>query len=271
MSSHSSTKRLTVPRVRSRKGAKPLVCLTAYTAPMARILDPLVDIILVGDSLGMVIYGLDNTIPVPLDYMINHGAAVSRGTSRAMVVVDLPFGSYEASFEQAFQSAARVMKETGCAAVKLEGGVSMAPTVKFLTERGIPVVGHIGLQPQHCQQLGGFKAQGRDRDDWEHIKKDAVGIEHAGAFAIVLEGIAEPLGVEITEMVSVPTIGIGASASCDGQILVTEDMLGLFAKTPTFVKKYAKMELVIAKAVADYASDVRDRQFPAEENTYSLR
>ena len=271
MSSHRSTKRLTVPRVRARKGAKPLVCLTAYTAPMARILDPLVDIILVGDSLGMVIYGLDTTLPVPLEYMINHGAAVARGTSRAMVVVDLPFGSYEASPEQAFQAAAQVMKETGCAAVKLEGGAPMASTVKFLTDRGIPVVGHVGLQPQHCQQLGGFKAQGRDLEDWDKIKQDALAIENAGAFAIVLEGIAEPLGVEITNLLSIPTIGIGASAACDGQILVTEDMLGLFARTPSFVKKYANMETVVAKAVADYASDVRERQFPSEDNTYSLR
>lgn len=270
--SHATRARgTTVAAIRARKGAEPLVCLTAYTAPMARILDPHCDLLLVGDSLGMVVYGLPSTLPVTLEMMLAHGAAVVRGGAHALVVVDLPFGSYQESEAQAFRSAARVMAETGCAAVKLEGGVALAPTIAFLTQRGVPVLGHIGLQPQSVHAYGGYAARGRVEVDAERILEDARAVAEAGAFAIVVEGVVEPLARRITEAVTVPTIGIGASAACDGQILVSEDALGLFETTPRFVKRYADLAGTIGGAVEAYAAEVRARRFPAPEQTYRLK
>ncbi|MEJ2116903.1 MAG: 3-methyl-2-oxobutanoate hydroxymethyltransferase, partial [Alphaproteobacteria bacterium] len=240
MSIHSQVKRLTAPDIRARKGGKePVVVLTAYHAHTARIIDPYVDVMLVGDSLGMVMHGYENTLPVPLDLMIMHGAAVVRGAQHALVVVDMPFGSYEESPAVAFRNAARVIKETGCGAIKLEGGVRTAETTRYLTERGIPVMAHVGLTPQSVNVMGGFKTQGRHRDEWAAIEADAAAVAEAGAFAVVLEGMAELLAAHITRQIDIPTIGIGASASCDGQILVLEDMLGLNPRVPKFVKKYA--------------------------------
>jgi len=236
MSAQADQKRLTAPDIRARKGGEPIVSLTSYHAHTARILDQYCDVILVGDSLGMVMHGLETTIPVTLDMMILQGLAVMRGSKRALVVVDMPFGSYEASKEQAFMSAARVMKETGCGAIKVEGGKRMAETIAFLVERGIPVMGHVGLTPQAINALGGFRAQGRDPADWEQFETDARAVADAGAFSVVLEAIAEPLAARITKDVAIPTIGIGASPSCDGQILVLEDMLGLSPRVPKFVK-----------------------------------
>ncbi|HVZ00273.1 MAG TPA: 3-methyl-2-oxobutanoate hydroxymethyltransferase, partial [Dongiaceae bacterium] len=228
--------RISVPDVVAHKGQVPIVCLTAYTAPMARMLDPHVDVLLVGDSLGMVLYGFDSTIPVTLDMMCQHGAAVVRGSTRALVVVDMPFGSYQESPAQAFRNAARIIKETGCQAVKLEGGRAMAPTVQFLVERGIPVVGHIGLMPQSINTMGGYRARGRGDSEAASVMNDAIAIAEAGAFAIVVEGVMEQLAEAITNRVTALTIGIGASASCDGQVLVSEDILGLFADfKPRFV------------------------------------
>ena len=227
MSAQQEIKRLTAPDIRARKGGEPIVSLTSYHAHTARLVDRYCDVILVGDSLGMVMHGLETTVPVTLDMMILQGQAVMRGSRRALVVIDMPFGSYEASKEQAFASCARVLKETYCGAVKLEGGRRMAETIAFLVERGIPVMGHVGLTPQSINTLGSFRAQGRDEADWEPIEADAMAVVDAGAFAVVLEAVAEPLGRRITAQVSIPTIGIGASAACDGQILVLEDMLGL--------------------------------------------
>lgn len=257
---------LTPPLVRARKGAaEPLVCLTAYTAPMARALDPHADILLVGDSVGMVLYGLPSTLPVDLPTMIRHGAAVTRAAARAMVIVDMPFGSYHESPAQAFRSAARVLKKTGCAAVKLEGGAEMAETVAFLSARGVPVMGHIGLMPQSVATMGGYKVQ-RDAD---RLLTDARALEAAGAFALVLEGVAEGAARAVTDGVGVPTIGIGASAACDGQILVTDDMLGLApGRGPKFVRRYAQLHEVIDAAAAQYASDVRARRFPWAGEVY---
>jgi 3-methyl-2-oxobutanoate hydroxymethyltransferase len=262
-------KRLTIPAIRKAKGKTPLVMLTAYTVRMAQLLDPHCDLLLVGDSLGQVIYGLPSTIPVTLEMMCAHGAAVVRGSYHAVVVIDMPFGSYEASPEQAFLSAARILKETGAAAVKLEGGEAMAPTVAFLSARGIPVMGHIGLTPQAVNQLGGYGARGRSDAERARIVADAKAIDEAGAFAIVIEGVVEPIAVEITNIVSCPTIGIGASGQCDGQVLVTEDMLGLFDRTARFVKRYADMAALVGEAAQSYASDVRDRSFPTAEQTYA--
>jgi 3-methyl-2-oxobutanoate hydroxymethyltransferase len=261
-------KRLTVPAVRARKGGEPLVMLTAYTVRMAQLLDPHCDILLVGDSLGQVIYGLPSTLPVSLDMMCAHGAAVVRGSWHAVVIVDMPFGSYEASPEAAFASASRVMKETGAAGIKLEGGVAMADTVAFLTRRGIPVMGHVGLTPQAVNMLGGHRVQGRDEAAAARVVEDARAIAEAGAFAIVVEGVVEPIGVKVTEAVACPTIGIGASAACDGQVLVAEDMLGLFERTPRFVKRYADMAALVGEAAGKYAAEVRARQFPGEEQLY---
>lgn len=270
MSTQSQVRRIGVPDIRARKGGEPIVSLTAYTAQMAGFLDPHVDFLLVGDSLGMVLYGFDSTLPVTLDMMIAHGAAVVRGSSRACVVVDLPFASYEASPEAAYTAAARVLAETGCAAVKLEGGVAMAETIAFLVARGIPVMAHIGLTPQSSNAFGGFRVQGRDDARAQAIRDDARAVTEAGAFAVVIEGVPEKLGREITEDIEIPTIGIGASPACDGQVLVTEDMVGLFgAFTPKFVKRYAELGTEVGDAAAAYASDVRARAFPAPEHCFA--
>ena len=254
------------------KGRPPIVGLTAYTAPVAGLLDPHVDFLLVGDSVGMVVYGFESTLPVTVGMMIAHGAAVMRGSARALVVVDLPFGSYQASQEQAFRTAARIMAETGCAAVKLEGGVELAETVQFLTSRGIPVMGHVGLMPQSVHAVGGFRVQGRGAEASERVAADAAAIAQAGAFSLVIEGTVEPVARAITEAVPVPTIGIGASPACDGQILVTDDVLGLFTQfKPRFVKRYAELAPLIDKAVAQYASEVRARSFPAPEHCFVVQ
>ncbi|HWU04050.1 MAG TPA: 3-methyl-2-oxobutanoate hydroxymethyltransferase [Novosphingobium sp.] len=268
-------KRLTVPALRQRKAdghtAQPIVMLTAYTARQAQLLDAHCDVLLVGDSLGQVIYGLPSSVPVTLDMMVNHGAAVVRGSWHSVVIVDMPFGTYEASPQQAFESAARLLKETGCAGVKLEGGEAMAETVAFLTQRGIPVVGHVGLTPQAVNVLGGYGARGRDQAEADKIIADARALDAAGAFAIVVEGVIEPIAVAMTQAVSCPVIGIGGSAQCDGQVLVAEDMLGLFDRVPRFVKRYADMAGLISEAAASYAAEVRERQFPGPEQTYQPR
>jgi 3-methyl-2-oxobutanoate hydroxymethyltransferase len=265
-------RRLTVPGIRANKTggitAEPLVMLTAYTARQAQLLDSHCDLLLVGDSLGQVIYGLPSTIPVTLEMMANHGAAVVRGSYHSVVVVDMPFGSYEASPEQAFESAAYLLKATGAAAVKLEGGAAMAPTVAFLNQRGIPVMGHVGLTPQAVNVLGGYGARGRSDAEAEKIVSDAIALDKAGAFAIVVEGVVEPIAIAATKAVSCPTIGIGASAQCDGQVLVTEDMLGMFERVPRFVKRYEDIAGVIDRTVARYAEEVRARSFPGEDQTY---
>ncbi|MGB5949940.1 MAG: 3-methyl-2-oxobutanoate hydroxymethyltransferase [Parvibaculum sp.] len=271
MSVQAKIKRITVPELRARKGGDPIVSLTSYHAHTARYIDPYVDMILVGDSLGMVMYGMETTLGVTLDMMIAHGAAVVRGTDRALVVVDMPFGSYEESPEVAFRNAVRIIKETGCTAVKLEGGKRLAPTIRYLIERGIPVVAHIGLTPQSIQVMGGFKTQGRVEEEWGAIEEDAAAVAEAGAFAVVLEGMAEPLAAKITSEIDIPTIGIGASPACDGQILVLEDMLGLSPKPPKFVKEFATLGAQIAGAAEAYAREVRARTFPAVENTYGMK
>jgi 3-methyl-2-oxobutanoate hydroxymethyltransferase len=270
MSTHSAIARRTVRDI--VKGETPSVWLTAYTTPFAKLMDPHVDALLVGDSLGMVLYGLPSTLAVTLDMMIAHGAAVMRGTTRALVLVDLPFGSYQASPEQAFHSAARIMAETGCGAVKLEGGVEMAPTVRFLAERGIPVCGHVGLMPQSVNTAGGFRAQGKDAAQAAKVAADAHAIAEAGAFALVIEGTVEPVARAITQDLAIPTIGIGASPACDGQILVTDDVVGLFGDfTPRFVKRYAEVAPTIGQAVAAYAEDVRARRFPGPEHCFGAK
>ncbi len=262
-------KRLTVPGVAARKGGTPLVMLTAYTARMAQLLDAHCDLLLVGDSLGQVIYGLDTTVRVTLDMMCAHGAAVVRGSYHSVVVIDLPFGTYESSPVQAFESAARVLSETGAAGVKLEGGEAMAPTVRFLVERGIPVIGHVGLTPQAINVLGGYGARGRSEAEAAKILADAKAIDAAGAFAMVVEGVVEPLGRAITEAVACPTIGIGASAACDGQVLVIDDLLGMFERTPRFVRRFDDFAGRIDTAAAAYAGAVRDRSFPGDAELYA--
>lgn len=271
MSVQEQIKRFTAPDIRARKGGEPIVMLTSYHAHTARLADKYCDVILVGDSLGMVMHGLETTVPVTLDMMILQGHAVMRGSARALVVVDMPFGSYEASKEQAFMSAARVMKETGCGAIKMEGGARMADTIRFLTERGVPVMAHVGLTPQSINTIGSFRAQGRDETDWAPIEQDAIAVSEAGAFSVVLEAIAEPLGARITKAVPIPTIGIGASVACDGQVLVMEDMLGLTPRVPKFVKRFGDLGPGIEKAMADYAAEVRARTFPAPEHTYPMK
>jgi 3-methyl-2-oxobutanoate hydroxymethyltransferase len=265
-------RRLNIPAIRKRKQdgvtAEPIVVLTAYTARQAQLLDAHCDLLLVGDSLGQVIYGLPSSVPVTLDTMAAHGAAVVRGSYHAAVVVDMPFGAYEASPEQAFASASRLLKETGCDAVKLEGGETMAETVSFLSQRGVPVMGHVGLTPQAVNVLGGYNARGRSDAEAQKIVSDAVALDRAGAFAVVVEGVVEPIAVEVTKAVSCPVIGIGGSAQCDGQVLVTEDMLGMFERVPRFVKRYAEISEVIADAAARFAADVRARTFPGVEQTY---
>lgn len=263
--------RLTSVDIAKRKGGEPVVALTAYHAHTAAILDEVVDFILVGDTLGMVMHGLKTTIPVTLDMMILQGKAVMRGTERALVVIDMPFGSYEESPEVAFRSAAQILKETGCGAVKLEGGAHIAETIRFLVDRGIPVMAHVGLTPQAVNTMGGFRIQGRDEEGARRVRDDAVAVSEAGAFAVVVEGVPEDLAEEITRAVPIPTIGIGASADCDGQILVLEDMLGLSPNIPKFVKRYGALGEHIREAVEAYAKDVRTRRFPSEEHVYKRR
>lgn len=262
--------RTTVPQIRARKGGEPIVVLTAYTAPMAGLLDPHCDVLLVGDSVGMVVHGLPNTVGVTMDMMVLHGQAVMRAAKHALVVVDMPFGSYEGAPETAYANAARIMKETLCQAVKVESGPAVAPTIQYLVERGIPVMGHVGLRPQAVNVDGGFKAKGRSDAEWARVLEEAKASAEAGAFAIVVEGVAAPLAAEITASVSVPTIGIGASEACDGQVLVVDDMLGLFDWTPKFVRRYADMKTLVSDAAATYAADVRARRFPAAAETYVL-
>lgn len=261
--------RITVPAIRARKGAEPIVCLTAYTTPMAQRLDPHCDLLLVGDSLGMVVYGMESTLAVTVDMMINHGKAVMRGSSNACVIVDLPFGSYQESKEQAFRTASRILAETGCAGVKLEGGAELADTIEFLSQRGIPVMAHIGLMPQQVNTMGGFKSQGRGEEAAARVIADAKAVAKAGAFSVVVEGTVEAVARLITAEIDIPTIGIGASVACDGQVLVTEDILGLFSDfTPKFVKRYADLGDQVSKAVESYASDVRNRQFPTDDHCF---
>jgi 3-methyl-2-oxobutanoate hydroxymethyltransferase len=263
--------RITVPAIRGLKGRQKIVCLTAYSAPVAALLDPHVDVLLVGDSVGMVVHGLPTPTAVTLEMMILHGQAVMRGSSRALVVVDLPFGSFEASPKQAFASSVRVMQETGCQAVKIEAGEVLAPTIAFLVQRGVPVMGHVGLRPQAVHSDGGFKAKGRTADERTRVLAEALAADAAGCFAIVVEGVAESLAGEITSQVAAPTIGIGASAACDGQILVSDDMLGLFERTPKFVRRYADMRSAVAGAAAQYAADVRAGAFPGDAEVYRFK
>ena len=264
----SPMKRLTVPRIRQRKGGEPLVMLTAYTVRMAQLMDPHCDMLLVGDSLGQVIYGLPHTVAVTMEMMAAHGAAVVRGSYHAAVIVDMPFGSYEASPEQAFINASRLLKETGAAGVKVEGGKVLAPTLEFLTSRGIPVMAHVGLTPQAVNILGGYGVRGKSPEEAKSIVEDAMAMSDAGAFAMVIEGVLEPIAIEITQKVACPTIGIGASAQCDGQVLVAEDMLGLFDRVPKFVKKFSNMGVSVEDAVREYAARVRDRSFPGPDQLY---
>ncbi len=279
MSIQSTIKRKTAPDIRARKNAEPIVMLTSYHAHTAALVDRYCDVILVGDSLGNVMHGFETTVPVTLEMMILQGHAVMRGSRQSLVVVDMPFGSYEASKEQAFHSAVRIMKETHCGAVKLEGGARMAETIAFLSQRGIPVMGHIGLTPQSINSLGSFRSQGRAEaeaiaagsSDIGPIQNDAIAVAEAGAFSIVVEAVAEPLARKITQSVAVPTIGIGASAACDGQVLVLEDMLGLSARTPKFVRKYGEIGPMIEAAIQGYADDVRSRAFPGPEHVYGLK
>ena len=268
---NDAVRRLTCPEITARKGGEPLVCLTAYTAPMAEILDPHCDVLLVGDSLGMVVHGMPNTVGVTLDMMILHGQAVMRTARHALVVIDMPFGSYEGAPQPAFENATRVLKETGAQAVKVESGPTVAETIAYLVRRGIPVMGHVGLRPQAVNVDGAFKAKGRTEDERTRVLAEAEATADAGAFSIVIEGVAESLAREITASVAVPTIGIGASSGCDGQILVTDDMLGMFEWTPRFVRRYADLRGDIGKAVGQWAADVKARTFPGEAEVYFAR
>lgn len=272
MSTPPRQKRLTPADITGLKGNRPIASLTAYTTPIARILDRHCDLLLVGDSLGMVLYGMDTTVGVTMDMMVAHGQAVMRGVSRACVIVDLPFGAYQESKEQAFRNAVRLMKETGCDGVKLEGGAEMAETVAFLVSRGVPVFGHIGLMPQQVNTSGGYRSKGHSEAEQDKIRRDAKAIDEAGAFAMVIEGTVEPLAREITTTVKAATIGIGASPACDGQILVSDDMLGLFNEfKPRFVKHYSQLAEVIEKAAEGYAAEVKERVFPGQEHTFQIR
>ena len=271
MSAQNSIRRMTAPQITARKGGEPIVCLTAYDAPTAALVDEYCDLILVGDSLGMVVHGLTSTVGVTLDMMIMHGQAVMRTAHRSLVVVDLPFGSYEDSVESAFKSASRMMMETGCQAVKIESGSYAAETISYLVERGIPVMSHVGLRPQSMNVLGGFRARGRSKEISDEIIENAISAAEAGSFAVVVEGVSEDLANRVTKAVDIPTIGIGASAQCDGQILVTPDMLGQFARVPKFVKKYGNQLEATRDAIAQYASDVKDRRFPGEANLYHFK
>jgi 3-methyl-2-oxobutanoate hydroxymethyltransferase len=261
--------RITIPELAARKGGEPIVVLTAYTAPIARLLDPHVDILLVGDSLGMVVYGLPSTLSVTLDMMIRHGRAVVAASDRPAVIVDMPFGSYQESPAQAFASAARMLADTGCDAVKLEGGVEMADTIAFLVRRGIPVMGHVGLTPQSVNAMGGYKPRGRDAAEAERILDDAKAVAQAGAFSLVIEGTIDSVARRITQSIAIPTIGIGAAPECDGQVLVIDDLLGLGGDfRPKFVRRYAELGPVIASAAASYSADVKARRFPGPEHVY---
>ena len=272
MSTVGHTKRTTPAAIETMKGTRPIVSRTAYTTPIARLLDPHCDLLLVGDSLGMVLYGMETTGGVTMEMMIAHGQAVMRGAKHACVIVDLPFGSYQESKEQAFRNAVRILKETGCDGVKLEGGEEMAETVSFLTSRGIPVFGHVGLMPQQVNTTGGYRSLGRSDKEAAKIRRDARAITEAGAFAIVIEGTVEPLAREITETIAIPTIGIGASPACDGQVLVSDDMLGLFNDfKPRFVKHFAELAPTVSKAAEDYAREVKERRFPGPEHTFQVK
>lgn len=271
MSQHTQTKRRMAPDITALKGVRPIVSLTAYHAHTAAIADKYCDFLLVGDSLGMVMHGHETTVPVPLELMIMHGRAVVRGARQSLVVVDMPFGTYEESPSVAFRNCAKVMKETDCGAVKLEGGRRMAETIRYLVDRGVPVMAHIGLTPQSINVLGGFKAQGRTRPEWEALEEDARLVSEAGAFAVVLEAIAAPLAERITAAVPIPTIGIGASAACDGQILVMEDMLGLSPRVPKFVKEFGSIGAAIERAIAGYAEEVRAGTFPTPDHSFAMR
>jgi len=271
MSEQQEIRRVTAPDILARKNGEPIVALTSYHAHTAGLLDRYVDVILVGDSLGMVMHGLETTLPVTLDMMILQGRAVMRGSKQALVVVDMPFGSYEESPQQAFRNCARVLKETHCGAIKLEGGVRMAETIRFLTERGVPVMAHVGMTPQSINTLGSFRAQGRDEADWGKFLDDAHAVAEAGAFSVVIEAVAEPLARRITEEIAIPTIGIGASPACDGQILVLEDMLGLSQRVPKFVKRYGELAGQIEASIRSYADEVRSRKFPGPEHVYGLK
>jgi 3-methyl-2-oxobutanoate hydroxymethyltransferase len=261
-------RRVSAPDIAARKGGEPIVCLTAYTAPVAALLDEVCDLLLVGDSVGMVLHGLPNTVGVTLEMMILHGQAVMRASRKAMVVIDMPFGSYEAGPETAYANAARVLKETGAQGVKLESGPTVAQTIAYLVMRGVPVMGHVGLRPQAVLAQGGFRAKGRTADERLAVLAEAEAAADAGAFAVVVEGVAEDLAREVTERLAVPTIGIGAGAACDGQVLVVDDMLGLFDWTPKFVRRYADLRAVVGDAARAYAEDVRARRFPAAAETY---
>lgn len=271
MSTHTSTSKITTTKIQAMKGRGQIVSLTAYTKPMAALMDPYVDLIVVGDSTGMVAYGFDSTLPVTLDMMILHGAAVVRGAERACVVIDMPFATYQESKEQAYRNCARVLIETGAQAVKLEGGMELVETVDFMVQRGIPVMAHIGLRPQHANVMGGFKAQARTEQTTELLIKEALAYQQAGAFSLLVEGVFEAAARRVTEAVAIPTIGIGASPACDGQVLVTEDMLGLFTDfTPKFAKQYVNLSSTIAKVFAEFETDVRSGKFPADEHCFGM-
>ena len=268
MSATSPVRSVLPPDIRARKGTTPLVVLTAYSTPVARLVDPHCDIVLVGDSVGMVVHGLPSTLGVTMEMMILHGRAVVRGAQKAMPVIDMPFGSYEESPQQAFRNASRLMAETGAPAVKIEGGVHMAETIAFLTARGVPVMAHVGLTPQSVNTLGGYKVVGR-AEEAEKVMADARAVEDAGAFSVVLEKVPEGLAARITQGLAIPTIGIGAGVHCDGQVLVVDDMLGLFTDfRPKFVKRYAELGKAADEAIAAYAADVRSRAFPAAEHSF---
>lgn len=272
MSTHLSKDKISTTHIRSMKGPGKIVSLTAYSKSMAEMMDEFVDLIIVGDSTGMVVYGLDSTLPVTLDMMIAHGAAVVRGAKRACIVVDMPFATYQESKEIAYRNAARVLIETGAQAIKLEGGLEMIETVEFLVARGIPVMPHIGLKPQHANTLGGFKAQGKTSSTADRLIEEAKSFEKAGAFSILIEGVYKNVAEKITAAVQIPTIGIGASPHCDGQVLVTEDMLGLFSDyTPKFAKKYLNLRTQIKEVFSEYEKDVRNGNFPAEEHCFGTK
>lgn len=272
MSATTRVRRKTITAIRAMKGQQKIVCLTAYTTPMARMLDAHCDLLLVGDSLGMVLYGLETTVSVTLDMMIAHGQAVMRGASQACVIVDMPFGSYQESKEQAYRNAVRILQETGCDGIKLEGGAELAETIHFLSSRGVPVLAHVGLMPQMVNTSGGFRALGHSDEEAAKIVADADAVAAAGAFAVVIEGTVEPVARSISQSLAIPTIGIGASVACDGQVLVCDDMLGLFdAFKPRFVKRYAELGALVSQAAADYAREVREGVFPAEEHTFMPR
>lgn len=271
MSAQNQIRRKTVKDLAAAKGGTPLVCLTAYSAPMAELLDPHCDMLLVGDSVGMVVHGLPSTVGVTMEMMILHGQAVMRGSKQAFVVVDMPFGSYETNADQAFLNAAEIMKRTGCQAVKIESGTYASEQIAHLVARGVPVMGHVGLRPQAVNVDGGFRAKGRTQAGWGRAIAEAVAAADAGAFAIVVEGVSEQLAAEITQAVSCPTIGIGASPACDGQILVTDDMLGVFDWTPKFVRKFADLRGDIEAAAKGYSDAVRERSFPGPDELYKIK